>query len=191
MLTDFAALGAELARIPNRRRVGRVTAVGMAALEIAGLSNHARIGDQVAIGLGGGAALGGEIVGISESLVRAMTYAPMDGAAVGDAATLLGLAGVHPDRAGSGGSSTPSGSRSTGGRSPRARRARRCAGRRRRRRRARASAPGSPPGSRSSTPCCRWRGASASASSPARASASRRCSPTSPAASRPRSSSTR
>ena len=69
----------------------------MAALEIAGLSNHARIGDQVAIGLGGGAALGGEIVGISESLVRAMTYAPMDGAAVGDAATLLGLAGVHPD----------------------------------------------------------------------------------------------
>ena len=35
MLTDFAALGAELARIPNRRRVGRVTAVGTAALEIA------------------------------------------------------------------------------------------------------------------------------------------------------------
>ena len=98
MLTDFAALGAELARIPNQRRVGRVTAVGMASLEIAGLSNHARIGDQVAIGLGGGgAALGGEIVGISESLVRAMTYAPMDGAAVGDAATLLGVAGVHPD----------------------------------------------------------------------------------------------
>ena len=52
MLTDFAALGAELARIPNQRRVGRVTAVGMAALEIAGLSNHGRIGDQVAIGLG-------------------------------------------------------------------------------------------------------------------------------------------
>ena len=98
MLTDFAALGAELARIPNQRRVGRVTAVGMASLEIAGLSNPAPIGDQVAIGLGGGgAALGGEIVGISESLVRAMTYAPMDGAAVGDAATLLGVAGVHPD----------------------------------------------------------------------------------------------
>ena len=54
MLTDFAALGAELARVSNRRRVGRVTAVGTAALEIAGLSNHARIGDQVAIGLGGG-----------------------------------------------------------------------------------------------------------------------------------------
>ena len=52
MLTDFAALGAELARVTNQRRVGRVTAVGTAALEIAGLSNHARIGDQVAIGLG-------------------------------------------------------------------------------------------------------------------------------------------
>ena len=96
MLTDFDALGAELARVSNQRRVGRVTAVGTAALEIAGLSNHARIGDQVAIGLGGGAALGGEVVGISEALARAMTYAPLDGAAVGDAVTLLGPAGVHP-----------------------------------------------------------------------------------------------
>ena len=98
MLTDFEALGAELARLSNTRRVGRVTAVGTAALEIAGLSNHARIGDQVAIGLGGRAAqeLGGEVVGVSEAVVRAMTYAPLDGAAVGDAATLLGPAGVHP-----------------------------------------------------------------------------------------------
>lgn len=98
MLTDFTALGAELARVSNRRRVGRVTAVGTAALEIGGLSNHARIGDQIAIGLGSGAgALGGEIVGISERLARAMTYAPLDGAAVGDEVTLLGAAGVHPD----------------------------------------------------------------------------------------------
>jgi flagellum-specific ATP synthase len=96
MLTDFEALAAEIARISNRRRVGRVTAVGMAALEIAGLSNHARIGDQVAIGLGQGTSLGGEVVGISERVTRAMTYAPLDGAAVGDAATLLGPAGVHP-----------------------------------------------------------------------------------------------
>ena len=98
MLTDFEALGAELARVVNTRRVGRVTAVGTAALEIAGLSNHARIGDQVAIGLGGRGSqeLGGEVVGVSEAVVRAMTYAPLDGAAVGDAATLLGPAGVHP-----------------------------------------------------------------------------------------------
>jgi flagellum-specific ATP synthase len=96
MLTDFSALGAELARVSNQRRVGRVSAVGTAALEIAGLSNHARIGDQVAIGLGGGDALGGEIVGISERVARAMTYAPLDGAAVGDVATLLGPSGVHP-----------------------------------------------------------------------------------------------
>ncbi len=97
MFADFGALGAELARVQNQQRVGRVTTVGTAALEIAGLSNHARIGDQVAIGLGGGRApLGGEVVGISETVVRAMTYAPLDGAAVGDAATLLGPAGVHP-----------------------------------------------------------------------------------------------
>ena len=68
MLTDFSALTAELSRIPNQRRVGRVTAVGTAALEIAGLSHHARIGDQVAIGVGGGASqpgeIGGEVVGV-------------------------------------------------------------------------------------------------------------------------------
>ena len=68
MLTDFSALGAELARVSNQRRIGRVTAVGTAALEIAGLSSHARIGDQVAIALPGGSDLGGEVVAVSESL---------------------------------------------------------------------------------------------------------------------------
>ena len=56
MLTDFSALAAELSRISNHRRVGRVAAVGTAALEIAGLTHHARIGDQVAIGIGDGRA---------------------------------------------------------------------------------------------------------------------------------------
>ena len=117
MLTDFAALGAELARIPNQRRVGRVTAVGMAALEIAGLSNHGRIGDQVAIGLGGGAALGGEIVGISESLVRAHDLRP-DGRRGGRRRGDPARPGRRPPRplAGSAASSTPSASRSTAGR---------------------------------------------------------------------------
>jgi flagellum-specific ATP synthase len=41
--------------------------------------------------------LGGEIVSISERYARAMTYAPADGAAIGDTVTLLGRAGVHPD----------------------------------------------------------------------------------------------
>jgi flagellum-specific ATP synthase len=101
MLTDFDALAAEISRIPNHRRVGRVAAVGTAAIEIAGLTHQARIGDQVSIGLQGGLAgggeLGGEIVGISERHARAMTYAPLDGAAVGRPATLLGPAGAHPD----------------------------------------------------------------------------------------------
>ncbi len=97
MLTDFTALTAELSRISNHRRVGRVAAVGTASLEIAGLTHQARIGDQVAIGLAGGTELGGEIVGISERHARAMTYAPLDGAAVGRPAALLGPAGTHPD----------------------------------------------------------------------------------------------
>jgi flagellum-specific ATP synthase len=97
MLTDFTALTAELSRIPNHKRVGRVAAVGTASLEIAGLTHQARIGDQVSIALASGRDLGGEIVGISETRARAMTYAPLEGAAVGRAATLLGETGVHPD----------------------------------------------------------------------------------------------
>jgi flagellum-specific ATP synthase len=97
MLTDFTALAAEISRIPNHRRVGRVAAVGTAAIEIMGLTHQARIGDQVAIGLAGGSELAGEIVGISENHARAMTYAALDGAAVGRPATLLGPAGAHPD----------------------------------------------------------------------------------------------
>jgi flagellum-specific ATP synthase len=96
MLTDFTALGREIARVPNHRRVGRVVAVGQAALEIAGLTHQARIGDQVAIGLRGGRTLDGEIVALSERSARAMTYGPLDGAAVGDDATLLGAADAHP-----------------------------------------------------------------------------------------------
>jgi len=97
MLTDFAAVRAEVARISNSRRVGRVVSVGANALEIAGLTHRARLGDQIEIRLAGGGTLGGEIVGLSRDSARAMTYAPLDGAAVGDAAALLGQAGVHPD----------------------------------------------------------------------------------------------
>ncbi len=99
MLTDFAALEAELSRISNHRRIGRVAAVGGAALEIAGLTHHARIGDQVSIRLRRGETLGGEIVAISERHARAMTYASGDGVAVGDAVTLLGPADAHPAEA--------------------------------------------------------------------------------------------
>ncbi len=96
MLTDFSALGAELGRISNYRRVGRVVSVSPASLEIVGLTHQARIGDQIAIGLRGGRELGGEIVAITERAARAMTYQPLDGAAVGDAVTLLGPADAHP-----------------------------------------------------------------------------------------------
>ena len=97
MLTDFSGVASELTRITNHRRIGRVVAVGTASLEIAGLTHQARIGDQVAIAMGAGRSLGGEIVGISEDHARAMTYAPLEAAAVGNRVTLLGPAGVHPD----------------------------------------------------------------------------------------------
>jgi flagellum-specific ATP synthase len=99
MHPDFAPLQREIARISNHRRVGRVVSLTPAALEVAGLTHQARIGDQVAIGARGGRALGGEIVAISERCARAMTYQPLDGAAMGDAVTLLGAADAHPSEA--------------------------------------------------------------------------------------------
>ncbi|MBP7240723.1 FliI/YscN family ATPase [Amaricoccus sp.] len=96
MLNDFSALRQEIGRIRNHVRVGRVVAIGQASLEIAGLTHQARIGDQVSIAARGGGVLGGEIVALSGDTARAMTYQPLDGAAVGDAATLLGAAEAHP-----------------------------------------------------------------------------------------------
>ncbi|PZQ52381.1 MAG: flagellum-specific ATP synthase FliI [Rhodovulum sulfidophilum] len=97
MQTDFSALAAELSRLSNSQRVGRVAAVSAGAIELEGLSHHARIGDQIAITAAGGEILGGEIVGLAATRARAMTYGPIDGAAVGDAARLIGPAGAHPD----------------------------------------------------------------------------------------------
>lgn len=96
MLNDFRALTKEIGRLPNHRRVGRVVAIGQASLEIAGLTHQARIGDQVAIALRGGGTLGGEVVALGGHTARAMTYQPLDGAALGDPATLLGAAEAHP-----------------------------------------------------------------------------------------------
>ena len=191
MLTDFAALGAELARIRNRRRVGRVTSVGTAALEIAGLRTTPVSATRwrSASAAARERALGGEIVGVSESLTRAMTYAPLDGAAVGDEVVLLGAAGVHPaetwvgrivDAFGQpldGRPLAPGAASATLRRAPPPPATRKGLGR------------GSRPASRSSTPSSPSPAASASASSPAPASASPRSSATSPAASRPTSSS--
>jgi flagellum-specific ATP synthase len=97
MFTDFSALRSELSRVSNHRRVGRVVEVSAAALEIAGLTHQARIGDQVSIELREGGGLAGEILSVSRSGARAMTYAPLDGVSVGSAVTLIGPAGVHPD----------------------------------------------------------------------------------------------
>ena len=96
MLTDFQALGAELARIseqpPGRASDGGGDGGARDRRAVEQRADRRPGGDRAR----GGAALGGEVVGVSEAVVRAMTYAPLDGAAVGDAATLLGPAGAHP-----------------------------------------------------------------------------------------------
>jgi flagellum-specific ATP synthase len=93
----FSALAAELDRISINRRIGRVAAVSEAALELAGLTHQARIGDGVSVACATGQ-LAGEIVAIAERHVRAMTYGPSDGIAVGALVTLERRDGIHPGR---------------------------------------------------------------------------------------------
>jgi flagellum-specific ATP synthase len=95
MTRDLAALAADLERIANHRRVGRVVAVGSAAVEVAGLTHQARLGDAVAIATAAGP-LAGEIVGVAERWARVMAYGPGEGVAVGDRVTLERRDGAHP-----------------------------------------------------------------------------------------------
>ena len=97
MLTDFAALGAELARVSNQPP-GRAGDGG----------GHRGAGDRRPQQPRADRRPGGDRArararrsaarssASPRRIARAMTYAPLDGAAVGDAATLLGPAGVHP-----------------------------------------------------------------------------------------------
>jgi flagellum-specific ATP synthase len=97
MPTDFRALHAELDRIVNHRRRGRVVALAEAAIEIAGLTHQARIGDGIVVDAAGGS-IAGEVVAVRERYVRAMTYVPCDGVSIGSAVTLDRRDGVHPGR---------------------------------------------------------------------------------------------
>ncbi len=97
MPNPFSALAAELDRVANHRRIGRVAAVSEAALDLAGLTHQARIGDGVSVATATGP-LDGEIVAIAERHVRAMTYGPSDGISVGARVTLERRDGIHPGR---------------------------------------------------------------------------------------------
>jgi flagellum-specific ATP synthase len=95
MPSDLSALAADLDRIVNHRRCGRVVSVGTAALEVAGLTHQARLGDAVTIDVDGGR-LTGEVVALAERYARVMTYGPSEGAAVGNRVTLERRDGAHP-----------------------------------------------------------------------------------------------
>jgi flagellar biosynthesis/type III secretory pathway ATPase len=184
MPTPFSALEAELDRITSYRRIGRVAAVSEAALELTGLTHQARIGDGVAIDASAGA-VSGEVVAVAERYVRAMTYGPSDGISVGARVLLERREGIHPGRHWigrivdafgrplDGRPLAPGAATAPLRRTPPDPAARRPLG------------AGWQPASRSSIPSFPSPAASASESSRARASASRRCSQTSPAASRP------
>lgn len=97
MIPPLSALEAELGRIANYRRHGRVVALTEASVEITGLTHQARIGDGVRIETAAGP-VAGEIVAVSEAGTRAMTYAPPEGMAVGNDAVLEPRLGVYPGR---------------------------------------------------------------------------------------------
>ncbi|RMF38703.1 MAG: flagellum-specific ATP synthase FliI, partial [Alphaproteobacteria bacterium] len=91
----FETLIGELEEVHVRHRRGRVVAADSGALTVAGLESDARLGDGILVGEGD-EALEGEIVALGPQGVRAMTYAPIDGLALGAPAVLRPLRALCP-----------------------------------------------------------------------------------------------
>ena len=95
---DPADLAEDLARLPVRRRLGRVVRAEGATLEISGLAAAARLGDRVAYERDGGR-LAGEVVALGDGRVTAMTYAAAEGARLGEEVALSPDPGLRPAEA--------------------------------------------------------------------------------------------
>ncbi|RMH49169.1 MAG: flagellum-specific ATP synthase FliI, partial [Alphaproteobacteria bacterium] len=91
----FEALIEELGGVAPLMRTGRLVAADTGAISVRGLEVAARLGDRIAVAAGHGWAEG-EIVALSESGARAMTYAPTEGLALGAEVRLLPERPVRP-----------------------------------------------------------------------------------------------
>jgi flagellum-specific ATP synthase len=174
----FDALRAEIASVPRCHALGRVAGVARGTIRVTGLEHSATLGDRVMVGEDRGAlALGGEVLTLAPDGLTILTDNAPEGLPMGAEVKLYGQSQIAPDDSWIGRIVDPFGVRSM---------AARCfAGR------CRAPCAALPPlplsaaglgndwrrGLPCSTPCCRWRAASASGCSRVLAWANPRCWP--------------
>lgn len=91
-MTDvFAALRAEISRIPAVMPLGRVVRIEAGTVRVTGLETHLRLGDRVDLGK-----LGGEVIALAPESAVVMTDGAADGLAIGQRVTVSGSPGIAP-----------------------------------------------------------------------------------------------
>jgi flagellum-specific ATP synthase len=91
-MTDvFAALRAEISRIPAVMPLGRVARIEAGTVRVTGLEMHLRLGDRVDLGK-----LGGEVIALAPESAVVMTDGAADGLAIGQRVTVSGSPGIAP-----------------------------------------------------------------------------------------------
>ena len=93
MAVEFESLRAEIGRIDPVRRIGRVSGTSLGTISVKSLPDAAP-GDRVIVG---GAALGGEVIGITELGAVILPEGETDGISIGNRVELLGKASLAPD----------------------------------------------------------------------------------------------
>ncbi|MHA3914348.1 FliI/YscN family ATPase [Halovulum sp. GXIMD14793] len=99
MFLDFSPLVSDISAIRPVQCCGKVTSVGGATLDIAGIGRQARVGDVVTVEARDGLIAEGEVVAMSQSGVKVMTYGPCDGVGLLDPVRLLPAVDICPSDA--------------------------------------------------------------------------------------------
>ena len=89
----FDGLRAEIATVATAVPLGRVAAVGRGTVQVTGLQRLASLGDRVQIG----AAMGGEVLGLSAEGVTVLTDDSAEGITMGAPVQLRGQTSLAPD----------------------------------------------------------------------------------------------
>lgn len=92
----FDGLRSEIAGVDRIWRIGRIAEVGRGTLGVTGLSQGVGLGDRVMI-RGLGAALGGEVLRLSQGAITVLPDGSAEGLSIGDAVELVGPAEIAPD----------------------------------------------------------------------------------------------
>lgn len=96
MTPDLHALAAQIRGLDAHQPMGRVAAVGGGVIEVAGLGGRARTGDRLELRRRGQAPVSGEVIHISEGMVRMLPDTGSEGVSLGDPVILRAPAAFSP-----------------------------------------------------------------------------------------------